>query len=78
MLPIDGHPFIEYLVWQLSAFGIGTVDPLRWETKDGSNTYKIRRRRYDALTARVLELGIPLRVNSRITRTASSPEHLPA
>jgi D-glycero-D-manno-heptose 1,7-bisphosphate phosphatase len=25
MLPIDGHPFIEYLVWQLSAFGIGTV-----------------------------------------------------
>jgi NDP-sugar pyrophosphorylase family protein len=25
MLPIDGHPFIEYLVWQLSAFDIGTI-----------------------------------------------------
>jgi D-glycero-alpha-D-manno-heptose 1-phosphate guanylyltransferase len=25
MLPIDGHPFIEYLVWQLSAVGIGTI-----------------------------------------------------
>jgi D-glycero-alpha-D-manno-heptose 1-phosphate guanylyltransferase len=25
MLPIDGHPFIEYLVWQLCAFGIGTI-----------------------------------------------------
>ncbi len=25
MLPIDGHPFIEYLVWQLSGFGIGTI-----------------------------------------------------
>jgi NDP-sugar pyrophosphorylase family protein len=25
MLPIDGHPFLEYLVWQLSAAGIGTI-----------------------------------------------------
>jgi NDP-sugar pyrophosphorylase family protein len=25
MLPIDGHPFIEYLVWQLSAFDIETI-----------------------------------------------------
>jgi NDP-sugar pyrophosphorylase family protein len=25
MLPIDGHPFMEYLVWQLSASSIGTV-----------------------------------------------------
>jgi NDP-sugar pyrophosphorylase family protein len=25
MLPIDGHPFIEYLIWQLSAYEIGTV-----------------------------------------------------
>jgi NDP-sugar pyrophosphorylase family protein len=25
MLPIDGHPFIEYLVWQLSAYGVGTI-----------------------------------------------------
>lgn len=25
MLPIDGHPFMEYLVWQLSAFDIGTI-----------------------------------------------------
>jgi NDP-sugar pyrophosphorylase family protein len=25
MLPIDGHPFMEYLVWQLSAAGIETV-----------------------------------------------------
>jgi NDP-sugar pyrophosphorylase family protein len=25
MLPIDGHPFIEYLVWQLQGFGVGTI-----------------------------------------------------
>jgi NDP-sugar pyrophosphorylase family protein len=25
MLPIDGHPFMEYLVWQLFAFGIRTI-----------------------------------------------------
>jgi D-glycero-D-manno-heptose 1,7-bisphosphate phosphatase len=25
MLTIDGHPFIEYLVWQLSSFGIKTI-----------------------------------------------------
>ncbi len=25
MLPIDGHPFLEYLIWQLSAAGIGTI-----------------------------------------------------
>jgi NDP-sugar pyrophosphorylase family protein len=25
MLPIDGHPFIEYLVWQLRSAGIGAI-----------------------------------------------------
>jgi len=25
MLPVDGHPFIEYLVWQLSALRIGRI-----------------------------------------------------
>ena len=25
MLPIDGHPFIEYLVWQLRASGMGPI-----------------------------------------------------
>ena len=25
MLPIDGHPFIEYLIWQLRASGIGPI-----------------------------------------------------
>jgi NDP-sugar pyrophosphorylase family protein len=25
MLPIDGHPFLEYLVWQLGAYGIGRI-----------------------------------------------------
>jgi NDP-sugar pyrophosphorylase family protein len=25
MLPIDGHPFLEYLVWQLRASGIGPI-----------------------------------------------------
>lgn len=25
MLAVDGHPFIEYLVWQLCGFGIGTI-----------------------------------------------------
>ncbi|MCM8797794.1 MAG: B12-binding domain-containing radical SAM protein [Candidatus Omnitrophica bacterium] len=49
-------------------FNLASLDKDYWSTKDGLNTYEERIRRYEAVCQRVLDLGIELRVNSRITK----------
>jgi len=49
-------------------YNLTSTDPTFWTTGDGKNTYEIRTRRYNELNDHVLRLGIPLRVNSRMTK----------
>lgn len=49
-------------------FNLANTDTDFWSTKDGLNTYEERQRRYEIICQRILDLGIDLRVNSRITK----------
>ncbi|MBI5241194.1 MAG: radical SAM protein [Elusimicrobia bacterium] len=50
-------------------FGLADASPEAWRSADGGNTHEERVRRFDELCDRVLKLDIPLRVNSRLTKT---------
>lgn len=49
-------------------FNLANVDMDTWLTKDGLNTQEERNRRYEVICQRILDLGIELRVNSRLTK----------
>jgi radical SAM superfamily enzyme YgiQ (UPF0313 family) len=50
-------------------FGLADASPEAWRSTDGCNTHEERVRRFDELCGLVLKLDIPLRVNSRLTKT---------
>ena len=54
---------------QPERFGLADASPEAWRSADGGNTHEERVRRFDELCDLVLKLDIPLRVNSRLTRT---------
>lgn len=49
-------------------YNLANTDTDYWFTKDGINTYEERVKRSEAVCQLVLDLGIELRVNSRVTR----------
>lgn len=53
---------------QPERFNLVNTDTDNWSTKDGLNTYEERVKRYEAISRRILDLGIELRVNSRTTK----------
>lgn len=52
-------------------FNLANTDTDYWFTKDGENTYEERIKRSEKVCQLVLDLGIELRVNSRLTRKAN-------
>jgi hypothetical protein len=54
---------------QPERFGLADASPEAWRSADGCNTHEERVRRFDELCDLVLKLDIPLRVNSRLTKT---------
>ena len=55
-------------------FNLAETDTDFWMTKDRENTYEERVRRYELICRYILDLGIELRVNSRVTKKVVKAE----